>query len=142
MKKLLTFVLTLALVFTALGATTAFAAEPTTFETSSTRSTNGYSQRSGVMVGGGTVSGINMGSVGTSPTFEFLINGNDALYVDVVAITPNGHTVTLFSNIRCDGQMHSVTYLTSETGSYSFDIRVNHGTSAGQSKAWYLSATW
>lgn len=148
MKKVLTFVLTMALVLASMSTTTVFAAENVSVESSvsatavATVTPKASTSNSGTMVGGSTVYSVPLYNVGTSPTFTFSISGNPDLYVDVEAVSPSGGTFTAFSNIRCDGSSHSNYHFSLYTGTYYFTIRVNHGVSAGQVKPFTISASW
>lgn len=142
MKKIFTFILAMTLVFTAMGTTTALAAEPSKNETYSVESARASNTARGTMVGGSTVYSVPISNVGTNPTFSFSISGNENLYVDVVVVTPLGNETTMFSNIRCDGTTHTKSHFSLVTGTYYFTIRVNHGTSAGQSKPYTITASW
>ena len=88
MKKIFAMVLAMAIVFSAMGTVTAFAAETTTTETAAEEVQLSVTPRasnsvSGTMKGGTTVYSVPL-ETGTNPTFYFTISGNSALYVDVV----------------------------------------------------------
>lgn len=148
MKKVLTFVLTIALVLASMSTTTAFAAENVNTESSvsaiaeTTVTLRSSTNNTGTMIGGSTVFSVPLYNVGTSPTFTFYISGNPDLYVDVEAVSPLGGTFTAFSNICCDGSSHSSYHFSLATGTYYFTIRVNHGVSGGQVKPFTISASW
>lgn len=141
MKKIFAFVLTLVLVFTATGATTAFAAEVNPYEINSTESTNTTSQRSGVMYGDQAASAT-MNYIGANASFEFLINGNNNMTVDLLARHSNGTVYTLFTAVRCNNVMQYRNNSGLPAGSYTFIVVKNSGTTTGESKAFYISATW
>lgn len=146
MKKIFALVLAMALVFSAMGSVTAFAAENestkvVTEENVSTAAARSSASKSGTMNGGTTVFNIPL-ATGASPTFSFTISGNSGLYVDVVAVSPLGNEFTLFSNIRCDGATHTKYHFSVVSGTYYITIRVNHGSSSGQVKPYTISATW
>lgn len=146
MKKIFAIVLAMALVFSAMGTVTAFAAETTTTEGTAEEIQVNVTPRasnsvSGSMNGGTTVYDIPL-TAGTNPTFEFSISGNSALYVDVVAVSPIGNEFTLFSNICCDGTTHTKYHFSLVSGTYYLTIRVNHGSSAGQEKPYTFTANW
>lgn len=139
MKKILTLVLAMALVFSVMGTTTVLAAETNTVDTYSINSTRTLT---GTMVGGTTVFEEQMLNIGINPRFTFKIEGNPQLYVDVVLTDPNGNVFTAFSNICCNGTTYGMNYTCNKQGRYFVTIRVNHGVSAGQRKDYTVTATW
>lgn len=142
MKKVLAFVLTMALVFSTFGSNTAFAADVRGSNGYTVMSTYGYVHTEGTMEGSRPVYSIPLDNVGMNPTFSFSISGNPDLYVDVKAVSPGGGKFTAFENIRCDGEVHKSFHLSLYQGTYQFTIQVNHGSSAGQVKPFSISATW
>lgn len=140
MKKILAFILTITIVFSA--TTVAFAAENSVYETYSTASTYAMVSDSDVMIGSTPIYDVPLNNVGPNPTFKFSISGNPNLYVDVKLVSPIGNTFTIFDNVRCDGTVHSKSHFSLISGTYRYSITVNHGSSAGQRKDYTISAEW
>lgn len=141
MKKILALVLTMALVFTTMGTTVAFAAEnPTANESALALATVQFTE-TGNMIGGYDVS-LGTHYVPSSATFNFKISGNTSMYVNVTAVNPLGQTVTIFSHIKCDGTNHTVTLNNLVPGNYIFTLWWSAGTSAGQTKPYKFTGSW
>lgn len=112
MRKFFAFVLTMVLIFSAFGSTTAFAAEMgTENETIVTTDTGsnigvtpskGLRSYSGTMVGGSSYS-FYLNNVGPNPTFVFYITGSPNTKVSVEMYPTLGTSFTAFSKVACDG---------------------------------------
>ena len=135
MKRILALVLTCVMLFACVSVP-AYAAEMNTITTRAIPA-------SGIMYGGRTQP-FDISNVGPNPRFTFSISGNTSLYVDVYLVSGPGISAGRYvmRNILCDGSSHTISFPNAASGTYSFQIMVNHGSSWGEAKNYTMSVSY